>query len=207
MTRETIVENAARLFKSYGIKSVTMDDIANKMGVSKKTLYLHFDTKEDVLLACIDFATSQFEQKILSIKKSIKNPLFALIEICRLALTELSSYKGSFFYDMEKMHCAKEKNDMYKSHMRTEHIKKLFIQAQKENLLRRDVDIEIVCKIFFFLNDEFIADNTYIYPKNDLETIYKHILLFGIKGFLTNEHSALLDAYTEQLCQVKPATL
>jgi AcrR family transcriptional regulator len=195
MTRENIIENAVRLFKLYGIKSVTMDDIACKMGISKKTVYLHFDTKEDVLLACIDFVTSQFEEKIMIIKNTVKNPVFALVEIYHVAIVELSEFKGSYFYDIEKLHYAKEKTDEYKDHFQSVHVRALLEQAQKENYLRGDADIAILCKIFFFLMDEFIADNNYIYPKYDIDKIYRHIILFGIKGFLTKGNGELLDSY------------
>lgn len=197
MTREMIIENAVRLFKLYGIRSVTMDDIACKMGISKKTLYLHFDTKEDVLLACIDFATNQFEEKIMIINNTVKNPVFALLEIYHVAMMELAEFKGSYFYDIEKLHYAKKKSDEYKNHFQSVHVRALLEQAQKENYLRGDADIAILCKIFFFLTDEFIADNNYIYPKCDLESIYKHIILFGIKGFLTKENAELLNSYIE----------
>lgn len=197
MIRETIIENAVRLFKLYGIKSVTMDDIACKMGISKKTVYLHFDTKEEVLLACIDFATNQFEEKIKTIANTVKNPLFAVLEILHITIMELSEFKGSYFYDIERLHYAKEKMGGYKTNFQL-HVRELLEQAQKEYYLREDADIAILCKIIFFLIDEFIADNTYIYPKCDLESVYKHIILFGINGFLTAGNNGLLDSYILQ---------
>jgi AcrR family transcriptional regulator len=196
MTKEIIVENAVRLFKLYGIKSVTMDDIACKIGISKKTLYLYFDTKEDILLACIDVGTAMFEKEIVAIKHAEHNPVFALAEIYRMVVMILSEYKGSYFYDIEKLHHAKEKSDKYRIHLQVDHVRALLEQAQEENYLRGDTDIDILCKIFFFLIDEFIADNAYIYPKSDLENVYKHIILFGLRGFLTKENGSLLDKYT-----------
>ena len=47
--REKILNKSAELFLTYGFKSVTMDDIANEMGISKKTIYQHFDNKTNLL--------------------------------------------------------------------------------------------------------------------------------------------------------------
>jgi AcrR family transcriptional regulator len=174
-----------------------MDDIASKLGISKKTLYLHFDTKEDILLVCMDFAIRQFEEKIMVVRNTVKNPVFALVEIYRVVIMELSDFKGSYFYDIKKNNCARDKDDEYRKHFQTVHIRMLLEQAQKENYLRKDADIKILCKIFFFLTDEFIAGNAYLCPKYDLESIYRHIILFGLKGFLTPENTSLLDRYTE----------
>ena len=49
--REKIIHNASELFITYGFKSVTMDDIANKLGISKKTIYQHFENKTKLVEA------------------------------------------------------------------------------------------------------------------------------------------------------------
>jgi len=49
--KDKIILNASDLFLTYGFKSVTMDDISNKMGISKKTIYQHFSNKTDLVEA------------------------------------------------------------------------------------------------------------------------------------------------------------
>ena len=50
--RETILNKAMEMFLAYGFKSVTMDDIAAQLGISKKTIYQHFANKTDLVEAC-----------------------------------------------------------------------------------------------------------------------------------------------------------
>ena len=57
--RDEILFNVCRLFHKYGIKSVTMDDIANNIGISKKTLYTYFKDKSDLVKKSIDFIKKQ----------------------------------------------------------------------------------------------------------------------------------------------------
>ena len=54
--KEDIVKRALNDFMQYGFKTFTMDDLANKMGMSKKTLYEHFPSKQDLVDACLDYA-------------------------------------------------------------------------------------------------------------------------------------------------------
>lgn len=51
-TRAKIIESATDLFKKQGCKRITMDNIANELHISKRTLYEHFETKEDLLMGC-----------------------------------------------------------------------------------------------------------------------------------------------------------
>ncbi len=48
--KEKILEEAERLFWKYGVRSITMDDIARRLAISKKTIYQHFTDKEDILM-------------------------------------------------------------------------------------------------------------------------------------------------------------
>ena len=50
-----LLNNISTLFKKYGVKSVTMDDIASEFGISKKTLYQHFENKTDVVYNVAQF--------------------------------------------------------------------------------------------------------------------------------------------------------
>lgn len=52
--RERILTNALDLFNRHGVKAVTMEDIAKELRISKRTLYEHFDNKEDILIGCIN---------------------------------------------------------------------------------------------------------------------------------------------------------
>jgi AcrR family transcriptional regulator len=79
--KEKIIEKAAELFLTVGFKSITMDDIASKMGISKKTLYKYFANKE----LLVDETTMDFQRKIHTKIEDIiaknYNPIKELFEI------------------------------------------------------------------------------------------------------------------------------
>ncbi len=62
--KEDILKNAADLFLRLGFKSVTMDDIAQQMAISKKTIYAHFSTKTKLVKATVEYLIKEIEQGI-----------------------------------------------------------------------------------------------------------------------------------------------
>lgn len=61
--RELIVETALTLFLKQGVRTTTMDQISDQLGISKKTLYEHFDSKESLMAACAEALFSRTEAK------------------------------------------------------------------------------------------------------------------------------------------------
>ena len=62
--KERILEEAERLFWKYGVRSVTMEDIARKLGISKKTIYQHFSDKEQILYQVIEDKTGRDQSEM-----------------------------------------------------------------------------------------------------------------------------------------------
>ena len=77
--REKIIHKSADLFLSYGFKSVTMDDIANALGISKKTIYLHFDNKTKLVEATTLYMFNIISHGIDCICALEKNPIVFLL--------------------------------------------------------------------------------------------------------------------------------
>lgn len=102
--KEYIISESDKLFCQYGLKSVTMDDIAKHLGMSKKTIYSHFDDKNDLVNIVIEQSLNS--NKILineTIKKSdnaVEETFISLLNI----KAQLSDINPSLFYDLQKYH-------------------------------------------------------------------------------------------------------
>ena len=78
--KEDIVKRALNDFMQYGFKTFTMDDLANKMGMSKKTLYEHFPSKQDLVDACLDYA---LEMSCTNVTTFIEGEGSVIENVCR----------------------------------------------------------------------------------------------------------------------------
>ena len=102
--KEHIINQADKLFCQYGIKSVTMDDIARYLGISKKTIYQHFSDKNAII---VELMRSKMENQVCVMEDCIGYSKDAVHEVF-LAVTEmgqlLSNINPMLFYDLQKYH-------------------------------------------------------------------------------------------------------
>jgi hypothetical protein len=102
--KEYIVEEADKLFCQYGFKSVTMDDIAKHLGMSKKTIYQHFSDKDELVEILIDDKLNKQDCTMdfcaAKAENAVEEIFFALTNIHEL----LSTMNPKLFYDLQKYH-------------------------------------------------------------------------------------------------------
>ena len=97
-----IVKNAAYLFLQYGYKSVTMDDLAEHMGISKKTIYTYFNDKISLIRSSVWYIFEEVKTKIIGVQESMDNPIEALYEIKKIAVEVLGNKDKSPQYQLQK---------------------------------------------------------------------------------------------------------
>ena len=90
------------MFLSYGFKSVTMDDIAEKLGISKKTIYTHFSTKSKLVLATGHHVFENINCEIEKIREKKQNPIKENFEIKRFVIHHLKGQKNSPHFQLQK---------------------------------------------------------------------------------------------------------
>ncbi len=102
--KEHIIEQADKLFHRYGIKSVTMDDIAKHLGMSKKTIYIHFSDKNELVHTLIkrsmDEQNCVMDQTYASSENAVDEVFKAVTQVQEM----LSNMNPMFLFDMQKYH-------------------------------------------------------------------------------------------------------
>ena len=100
--REKILQKAAEMFLNLGFKSVTMDDIANEIGISKKTIYAHFDTKTKLVEAVTFYLFNMISNGIDEINARKLNAIEELFAVKSFIGEHLKDEKSSPFYQLQK---------------------------------------------------------------------------------------------------------
>ncbi len=100
--KETILQKATELFLNLGFKSVTMDDIANKMGISKKTIYTHFKTKTELVEATTFYLFELISEGIDCICALKQHPIDEIYDIEKFVMQHLKNEKSSPQYQLKK---------------------------------------------------------------------------------------------------------
>ena len=102
--KERIQVKAQELFLRFGIRSVSMDDIANHLGMSKKTLYQYFADKDELVDAVIHDHINEIQHECAHCRTNAKDAVHEIFLTMDHITDELSNMNPMVLYDLEKFH-------------------------------------------------------------------------------------------------------
>lgn len=186
--KEKILFKASEKFLSLGVKSVTMDEIAAALGISKKTLYTHFSTKTKLVEATALFVFQQISEGIERIRERENDPIEEMFEIKNFACTNLKNEKSSPQYQLQKyypriFHTIKQKQqELLENLIKTNLSKGIALEVY-----RSDVPVDFISR-FYFVGMMGIKDPE-LFPGNEFATgelIQKH-LEYHLRAIVTEK--------------------
>ena len=192
--KEKILHKAEELFLTFGFKSVTMDDIANQMGISKKTIYAHFKNKTQLVKESTLNIFENISKGIDCICTLNKNPIEELFEIKSFIMKQLKGEKTSPQYQLSKYYpeihnSLKKKQFELMQDCVTDNINKGITQE----LYRTNLNIEFVSRIYFIgvtgIKDEELFPSAK-FPKQQLVENY---LEYHLRGIVTKKGLSKLN--------------
>ena len=169
--KDRIKQKAQDLFRRYGIKSVTMDEIAAQVGMSKKTIYHCFSDKNELVDEVVDDMLAENKIFCIASRKKATNA----IEADQMGMESLQEMLGnmnpSILYDIERGHPQTFKKFLqYKYNFLFDLMKQNIEQGKEEGLYREDVNAEFVSKVR--LEMIMLAFNEEIFPKGKYPLVY-----------------------------------
>ena len=192
--KQHIISESIQLFLKFGVKSLTMEDIARKLGISKKTLYTHVKDKEDLLLQAV-ILFGKFEDKQLSeICSRGLNAIDESLEIKKWVLDMIQNIHPSVAYDIEKFHPAVSKRMKTSRHENVyRSIFQNIVKGQKEGLYRSDINADILAKLYIgrmesIFDQELFPSSTY-----NVSDVYMEWFIYHIHGMATSKGLQLLE--------------
>jgi AcrR family transcriptional regulator len=102
--KSKILENSAKLFLRLGIRHVTMDDIANDLGISKRTLYENFESKESIISKIVDFHIDNERTQFEKIRSESENAIEMMIRLSTLIFHMYNKLHPSVMSDLKKFY-------------------------------------------------------------------------------------------------------
>lgn len=102
--RAKILTGAEELFMKYGIRSVSMDNIANHLGVSKKTLYQYFTDKDEIVESVTKAHLEEQEKQLTAVHQNTKNAIEELVGVSVCLKENMRGMNPSLLFDLQKYH-------------------------------------------------------------------------------------------------------
>ncbi len=147
-TIERILNGSGELFLRSGIKSITMDDIAKNLGISKKTIYQHFADKNDLVVAVVKNKLVQDKEQMKEILESDENVIEQLYRMAKCSEEVLVKIHASAFLDMKKYHPDAYNifRDFKRDYM-VQMLEDILNKGIKQGLIREDIDARVVAQM------------------------------------------------------------
>lgn len=196
---QQLIEGAMSIFMRYGIKSVNMDDVARQLGVSKKTLYLYFKDKEDLLSQVVRRHCSMERDSISAIVSKKLSAIEEMFEIMHWVLGIISKIHPSVKFDLEKYH-PELGNTMKIARAEVVHgcILNNLKKGKKEGTYRKDLDAEIITRIYLARIDAFLDPEIFPFDRYKPVDVYKEVFQYHIHGIANAKGIEQLETILKQ---------
>lgn len=203
-TKQRIQKGAHDLIMQYGIRSVSMDDIAHKLGVSKKTIYQYFKDKDELVETVVDDIIDTNKCGCEEDTRKSENAVHEIFLVMEMMAEMLKVMNPSILFDMQKYHpAAFSKFLKYKNEFIFNMCRKNMERGVREELYRPELAIDILCRyrvetMFIPFNPEFQQS-----LKQNLATIEEEILIHFLYGLVSLKGYKLIIKYNKLLNKQK----
>ena len=193
--KERIIATATEAFTTKGIKSITMDDIAAALGISKRTLYEVFVDKESLLKDCILTVQAERDRYLQEVYEQSHNVLEVILAVFQKSIEMFHKMNKRFFEDIKKY--PKVYNMMKeRSESDSEKTMSFFMLGVEQGIFRSDVNFAIVNLL---VREQFdVLLNTDVCNEYSFIEVYESIMFTYIRGISTEKGAKVLEDFISE---------
>jgi AcrR family transcriptional regulator len=183
-----ILERVTDLYQRYGIKSVTMDDVAHHLGISKKTLYEHFRNKEDLVEKITSLEHARQKKHLSGILRKKLNAIEELLEVYKIINSMVRKYNPSMEYDIRKYYPALfnrireiRQKEMYASAVQN------LVKGMKEGLYRKELNADVIARLHVSRFEYISENNLFSMEEITSKKVFHELFVYNIYGILNRK--------------------
>ena len=194
--KDKILAVAFEMFRKRGIRSVSMDDIAQEMAISKKTIYKWYENKDAIVFSALETHLGLMQNDCSECASHGANAIDELFKTMRMIREMLTNINPSIFYDLQKFHPASwHLFQQHKSGFILAMIIKNMERGIKEGLYRMDLDLPVMSRLRLYQID--LAFNVEFFPPNqfDPQRVQMACLEHFMLGIATLKGHKLINKY------------
>lgn len=201
--KDRIINGADDLFLRYGIKSITMDDIASHLSISKKTIYQHFKDKDELVIEVTSVHMQKEQDDIDAITAASSNAIDELMGISKYIRKNMEKMNQSVIFDLQKYHPkAFLKFTEHKDCCIRDTVVVNMIKGKEQGYFRADINENILAKLR--MEQVQMAFDMQIFPPTEynLADVQMEFFLHFVMGIVTPKGLELLERYKTEDNQI-----
>ena len=186
--KQKIINKSDNLFRTYGLRGVTMDNISSELGMSKKTIYKYFQDKESIATESINFYFSGLISEISRLNKTCKNSIEFSIKLSRFFRSTINDINPLYVKDVKKYYPSLDKIiNEYKSKIFFKGVSDNIIRGKKEGYIRKEVDEVILSKLRIEEMEIAFDQDVFPYQEYDFRKVQVQFFDLFMRGILTEK--------------------
>lgn len=198
-TQERIVEQASELFRRYGVRSVTMDDIASHLSISKKTIYQFFKDKKEIVRVCLQHIVDCEFTDMDAIEAKSKDVMEELVYISEYFRKMIARMNPSLLFDLKKYHA--DAWEVYLDAKQTRYLDKIkrnLKRGQEQGFIRKEINVDIASRMRMEMVE--IGFNPDVFPpdKYDISALQMELFDYFFHSVTTYEGKELMEKYVKE---------
>ena len=196
--KERILKGAEELFFKYGIKSITMDDIAKHLAISKKTIYQYFADKNELVEILMAMKLKEDECEFKQIHQESENMVVEFFNMMKHMGEMFAKINPTIFYDLQKYHPnAWKLFKEFKQDCMASMVESTIDRGIKEGLVRSDLNAKILSRLR--IEQVEMGFNSEIFPPDKFKMVDVQIAMIDhfLYGICTLKGHKLINKYKQ----------
>ncbi|RYZ29659.1 MAG: TetR/AcrR family transcriptional regulator [Chitinophagaceae bacterium] len=195
---ELILAKAKELFFSYGLKSVSMDDLAKHAGISKKTIYQFYADKAELVNKIVENLMQCHHQLFQQCQKTAKDAVEEVLGQSNEPFETWASVNQTFFFELQKSFPeAWAKLDQHKQNVLQPGIVKNLQWGKQENLYREDLDVAFTTDVRLQQLSSALQPSAFTSRRMNVSQLVNELTMFYLHGITTEKGKKLLNKYSK----------
>jgi AcrR family transcriptional regulator len=198
-TGERILKESGNMFFQHGIRTITMDDIATSLGISKKTIYLYYHDKSQLVKSFTESELKHQEKDMQTIQKTSTDPVEEILNMMTYLENFFNRVNPAVFYDLQKYHPQSWNSfKIFKEKCIIGFVEDNLRRGIQQELYRRDLKTKVLARLR--IEEVEMGFNTVVFPQDKFNltevqiTLIDHFLhgIVTMKGFkLIEKHKKI----------------
>ena len=194
VTEQEILEKTFKLFCRYGIKSLTMSDIASNLHISKKTLYKYVSDKHDLVKKV--FWDLEHHHKFINTFQLNGNAIEQFYQVSRKVMEMIKQTNMHMLFDLKKYYPdVYEEIQVRRQKAIVKNVSENIKAGQKDGLYRKEINPELVGELYFLKTNALIDSDFVNSGKYTLKEIFVELFKYHILGICTEKGRKFLENF------------
>ncbi len=200
MNKVEILNKVCSLYRKYGIKSITMDDAARHLGISKKTLYQHFADKTELVKEAVIHEVQSKQNNLIILNRKETNAIEDLLDYYKAQVKLILDYKPNFVYDLKKYYPS-----IYETYVKIKRERILestrynLVKGKEEGLYRENLDVDIISRLLLMRIEGMIHSGIFTTEELLSPVVFTEIFNYHLYGIVSEKGRQYFEKHKDRL--------